>query len=397
MPVVHISLDTFKTLLTLAGRPADDKALASLQRDADEGKTGLLPLDGLTLDIDVKLAGKQTPVHNVVGVVPGAGALASEVILIGGHYDHLGLGNVNPRTGARAIFSGADDNASGSSGVALLAERFGQRLARTRRDLETPVNRRTLIFAAFTGEERGLLGSQYMVQNLRDLGLDAGRITAMINMDMIGRLRNDRVSIGGTGTGDRWTPILDAALAGSGLKAARGESGLAPSDNTSFYRKGIPVLFFFTGLHADYHGPNDTADKINCEGAAKVLNVVDAVVQQLWADPVKLALAKPKNEGAGGLGGIGAPRGGAYLGIAPDPAMAGDGVVIGQVMDGGPASKAGLKEGDRITLLAGQKIASMADLARALGKCKPDESVSLTVDRDGKDQKIDVVLGKRGG
>ena len=305
--------------------------------------------------------------------------------MIGAHYDHLGYRGGG--TGAaREVYCGADDNASGTSAVLLLAERFGK-LARTKDGL--PSDRRSLLLVAFTGEERGLLGSRYLVAHLEQMGLKTGQIAAMLNLDMVGRLRSDRVMVAGVGSGDRWEPLLEAARGDSGLSLLKSASGFGPSDHSSFYRVGIPVLFFDSGMHPDVHTPRNTADKINCQGAVKIANLVDAVARQLWTDPRRISYAAPKPGQDGS-------RSGARLGIMPELAEGdGKGVLVVEVLPDSPAAKAGVRGGDLIVKWEGAAISSLPDLLRALAARKPGDKVRLTVRRGDRPVDLEVTLGGR--
>ena len=227
-------------------------------------------------------------VANVGALVRGAGDLADEVVVVGAHYDHLGYGGAGSMVPDRALHPGADDNASGTAGLVLLARALAERV----RDGTMPA-RRTALFLAFAGEERGLLGSGHFVRHLEDAGLSAGRISAMINMDMIGRLEGRRLYVFGTGSGDRWRRRLYRANHGPRLRLdTAGSAIVGASDRTQFYVHRIPALHFFTGAHADYHRPSDTADKLDADGAAAVLHLIDGLLASLLAEPRRLAFVE---------------------------------------------------------------------------------------------------------
>ena len=390
IPVIQITPAVLKAILTQAGRQADDALLRRMQKDADEGRTGPQTLGDVTISLTVKLEGQNAAIHNVAATLPGAGSLANESVVIGAHYDHLGYsGGGSGGDGEKQIYFGADDNASGTSAVLLLAERFG-RLVRASSGL--PGNRRSLVFVAFTGEERGMLGSKYMVDHLDQMGLKAEQIAAMINLDMVGRMQNDRAMVGGVASGDRWNALLDAALRDSGLSTQRSPSGFGPSDHSSFYRAKIPVLFFAGSFHSDIHSPRDTTDKINCKGAVQIANLVDAVVRQLWTVPVRMAYVAPQ-PGQEQMGGQ--RRSGAYLGILPEP-LADDakGVRVGALLPDGPAAKADLKTGDVIVKWGGVSLSSVNNLLGAIAKQKPGDKVKLTIQRGEQTMELEVTLGK---
>jgi hypothetical protein len=386
IPLLHISPATFKALLGKAGRAADDEALRQLQADADAGKTGPLALDGVKLSMSMQFQNTTAEVHNVAAVLPGAGKLADEYIFVGAHYDHLG------QTGsgdARRIFYGADDNASGTAGVLLLAER----LARHAADGKLPAERRSVFFTTFAAEERGLLGSRHMVKRLDELGVKPEQIVAMLNIDMIGRMRNDSLMVGGVASGDRWDALLDAASKDSPVKTRRSASGYGASDHSSFYSAKVPVLFFGTGIHPELHTPRDTLATINFDGAVRSVNVIDGVLRQLLDARQRIAYVAPK-PGQNPIGGM--MRRGAYLGLTPgDPPGELKGVAIDTLIDDGPAAKAGLKAGDVITKLGDTDIASLADLQALLAKCQGGEKVKVWALRGEEPISAEITLGKR--
>lgn len=347
----------------------------------------------------VKLAGvaeietDARTVHNVAAVLPGSGALADEVVIVGAHYDHVGKGNFGSRAGARGkIHPGADDNASGTSGMMLLAHRYARRAAAG----QLPGNRRTMMFVAFAAEERGLLGSRYFADHLEEVGLDAERVAFMINLDMIGRLTSNKLTIGGRGSGEGLKDWFDALAADTGFEFAYLDSGFGPSDHASFYARKIPVLFFFTGLHVDYHAPGDTVDKVNYDGAVRIIDFVDTAVAQLVGESQRIAYAEPKG-GGGGFGwmlGRGGQSGRPLLGVSFDPGIAG-GVAVQGVAPEGPAESAGLKAGDTITHMAGESVADVQALVTVLNRFKPGQVVRVTVDRANETKEIRVKLGAR--
>jgi len=289
-PVMMIELEQFKRVLRAAGR-ADDAA-AELQRRADRG--------GSVVKLDVRAAGRvdfefeRAPTHNIAGVLTGRGPLADEVVVIGAHYDHLGTGGWGSRVSERTVHPGADDNASGTAAAVMLAERYAEDLAQGGR----AVPRRTLMFALFTGEERGLVGSQYFTRHLGEAGLEANDIAAMINFDMIGRLRHDELRVFGVKTGESWREIIDRAATGTNLKVKATGSGFGASDHASFYEVGVPVVHLFTGLHHDYHRPGDTADKLDPHGAVRVIDFAERMIDQLIGAGVTLTHRPPAEDRA---------------------------------------------------------------------------------------------------
>jgi len=383
VPVVHISRETWRKVLRAAGR---DSAAAerALRESADAGKGKVTPL-GVTLRGQVALRSVRQAVHNVAGVLPGSGALAEQYVVVGAHYDHLGYGHFGSRSRSSkpTIHPGADDNASGTAGVITLAQRLAGPAAPPPAE-GAPVARRSVLFVAFAGEEMGLVGSRHLVGHLSELGIRREQIVAMLNMDMIGRLRNRRLGVWGVDSGDRLREIVAAAAEGSKLTLTLSGPGLGPSDHASFYRAKVPVLCFNTGMHGDLHAPSDTPDKIDAAGAIEVLGLVEGVLAALRAEPEALAYAPPKK---------GARR--AYLGIAFDADFGGPGCRINTVMPDSPASRAGLRGGDVIVKWNGKGVRSPADLMVLIRHCSPDAAVKLSVRRGGKDVEATVKLGGR--
>jgi Zn-dependent M28 family amino/carboxypeptidase len=303
----------------------------------------------------------EVPAYNVVGVIEGSDpALKNEHIVIGAHYDHLGRGgegSLAPRSGE--IHHGADDNASGTAGLIELARIFGA---------QRPKLKRTLVFIAFGGEEEGLLGSNYYV-NHPLVPLD--KTIAMINMDMIGRMKDRKLMIGGVGTATEWRPLL----AQTDFSLTLSDDGFGPSDHSSFYSKQIPVLFFFTGTHVDYHKPSDTFDKINYNDEARILSLVARIVRDLDAADKRLTYTTAKSE---------PPRTGGfrvYLGTIPNYADTTEGLLLDGVRDDSPAAKAGLKAGDRVVKIGSRDIKNVYDYTSALGEMKAGQEYVIEVVR----------------
>lgn len=298
---------------------------------------------------------------NVIGFIDNPG---EEIVIIGAHYDHLGYGGFSSlHRGDSAIHNGADDNASGIAALLALAELFQQK--RTNRDI---------LLIAFSGEEKGLWGSNYFVKNPT---IDLKRVNFMINMDMVGRLDSARgMAINGTGTAPNWPAVLDSANTG-GLKVTMKESGVGPSDHTSFYLQDIPVLHFFTGQHEDYHKPTDDAGLINYKGIRKIVNHIANVVYH--TDPkARLTFQKTKNESASG------PRFTVTLGVVPDYLFDGKGMRIDGVTDDKPAQKAGLQKGDVVVQLGDSTVTDMMSYMRALSAFEAGDQTTVVVDREGE-------------
>jgi aminopeptidase YwaD len=336
----------------------------------------------------VKVNGKGS---NVIGWIEGSDAkLKSEYVIIGAHYDHLGLGGpeslaANPEA---QIHHGADDNASGTAALMELARALSSDRGKVKR---------SIIFMAFAAEEMGLLGSAAYTRNpLVPLASTA----AMLNMDMVGRLRNGSLFVGGVGTSPVWKPLLDKLNAdvrgpqatGRRFQLGIGQDGFGPSDHQSFYVKDIPVLFFFTGSHDDYHKPSDTAEKINSEGTREIAEFVREVALNVAGEAERLAFTKVKsdNSNQGRRGGFRVS-----IGTVPSYAEQSDGLKLDGVRPGSPAEKAGLKAGDVIIKLATFAIKNVYDYTAALGELKPDEQVDVVVRRDGKELSLKLTPEKR--
>lgn len=318
---------------------------------------------------------------NVGALIPGNDEnYTNEYVVIGAHYDHLGWGEQNSlyMGDIPMIHYGADDNASGTTGLLELAEKFMSVKDQLKR---------SVIFTAFSGEELGLLGSAYMVNNFP---VPIEDVITMINMDMIGRLNeNNDLIVYGTGTSSNWKQILDEKNTYE-LNLTFNDEGFGPSDHSSFYGKQIPVLFFFTGTHADYHKPSDTADKINADGQEKILHFVYDVaneVIQFDSKPEYIAVER-KDRGR-----MTSTR--VWVGTIPDFAGEVDGYKLGGVTDGSPADKAGLIAGDIITLFGGKKISNIYDFTYALADFVPGDKVDVIVLRGNEEIKVEIELSSR--
>jgi len=338
--------------------------------------------DALHVTLAVDIESTRATVNNVLAYLPGK---TDEYVILGAHYDHLGRGTFDSLAPSQIgqIHPGADDNASGTAGLLEVA----RILAPLKGQLE-----RGILFASFAGEELGLLGSAAWVQNPTK-PLD--KAVAMLNMDMIGRIKDNQVYIGGVGTGSTLQKILDQAHGDSPLKFEISQSGYTSSDHTSFVSKHIPVLFFFSGLHSDYHKPSDTWDKIAPGPAADLLNVVARVAVELARDPGRPTFQtvvenNPHSGSTGGGGGYGP-----YFGSIPDFGQTENGVKFSDVKPGSPAAKAGLKAGDVLIQFGDKPIKNLYDFTDALRRSKIGDVIPVTVLRDGKELKVDVKLEQR--
>ena len=344
-----------------------------------------------TVTLMTQVERRMAEANNVVAVVPGRHWPDGQVVVVGAHYDHLGLGgegSLDP-DGYGTVHNGADDNASGT---AVLLD-VGRRLV-----AGGPLEH-SVVLAAFTGEERGLWGSARFVEE-PPVPLD--RVVAMINMDMVGRLESGGLTVFGVGTAEEWTSILDRVTADlePPLEYTGAPDGYGPSDHASFYARDIPVLHFFTNTHTEYHRPGDDADRIDGPGLTRISAVVAETVTRL-ADGAPLTLIR----------GAGAPavassspdddpapsRGyGAYLGSIPDMSGAVDsGVRLTGVREGSPAAAAGIQAGDVLVEMAGREITDLYALTYVLRDHQPGDEIEVAYVRDGERRTVRVTLGRR--
>ena len=381
VPFVQVKADLVNEWLAPTG-----KNLRGLMDDIDQGlkpQSLALPAD-LTVEMNVDIDRTVKKVPNVVGYLPGE---TDEYVILGAHYDHLGLGEQFSMSPSQAgqVHPGADDNASGTAGVLELARYFAARAK----------PHRGILFLTFSGEELGLLGSSFYVNNP---WLPMDKAVAMINMDMIGRIRDGKVYVSGMGTGSSLKALLEEERPKYNLKLDFSEQGgYGSSDHTSFTIKQVPILFFFSGLHADYHRPTDTWDKIEAEPAAELLRLVADITTHLQADasrPLFVKLAPPAAPqaapGSGSRSGYGPD-----FGSIPDFSEVPNGFRIADVRPGGPAAKAGVKGGDVMFEFDGKPISSLMDFTYALRSRKPGDEVLVKVRRDGEVKEIKVTLGAR--
>ena len=385
IPFVQIKADQAEKLLAGTG-----KTLAGIVPAIDEDlkpRSFALP-EAVKVKTVTDLRRDTKTVHNVMGLLPGE---TKEYVVIGAHYDHLGLGeqfSMAPSMAGTA-HPGADDNASGTAGVLELARYFAGQ----------PKQKRGILFMTYAGEELGLLGSSHYVNHPSIPIEDA---VAMINMDMIGRIRDGRVFVGGTGTGTSFQALLDEAVKTTPLKLEFSDAtGYGSSDHTSFTTKQVPVLFFFSGLHGDYHKPSDTWDKIQAGPAVQLLQTVAGITTKLTSGErpqyVKVDPPKANPHAAGSGSGSGSAGGGygPYFGSIPDFAEPPSGVRFSDVRAGSPAEKAGLKAGDILVGWDGKPIQNLYDFTYALRGQKVGDVVTVKVLREGKTVEASVTLEQR--
>jgi aminopeptidase YwaD len=385
--------------------------LATLEKTADVRVSNRRSTTGRNLSVIVDVIRRESPSFNLIGILPGSDPkLKDEAIVIGAHYDHLGRGgegSLAPREGD--IHHGADDNASGVAGLLELARLFAT---------QNPKPRRTIVFIAFSGEEEGLIGSNYYVNHPV---IPLANTVAMINMDMIGRLQDRKLIVGGIGTAQDWPSVVESENAHMTASVTNSSSGVigmvatsdvprptsalpsndktvpkapsarpdfeltlnldgyGPSDHSSFYAKQIPVLFFWTGNHEDYHKPSDTADKINYDGEARIISFVAKVVHDIDKSDKRPTYTVAKSESQGR-----AMSFRVYLGTIPNYADTNDGLKLDGVRDDSPAAKAGLRAGDKIVKMAGREVKNVYDYTYALGEMKAGEEYEVELIRNEK-------------
>jgi aminopeptidase YwaD len=329
----------------------------------------------LDVEIEVVMEEKKRWGHNVVGFLDNG---APYTAVIGAHYDHLGFGedgNSLYKGPEKMIHPGADDNASGTAGLMELA-----RLLKKTKGLRT-----NYLFVAFSGEESGLLGSKYFADHSP---VPLAKISYMLNMDMIGRLNDSThvLTIGGYGTSPQWAGLISSTLNKNIFILNVDSSGTGPSDHTSFYLKNIPVLFFFTGIHPDYHKPTDRADKINYAGELQVIRLIYAITQKMdGTNKPPFVKTRDKQFGI-------APAFNVTLGIMPDYSFPGSGIRIDAISEGRPAEKAGLKTGDIIIKLGNYSVVSLQTYMDALSKFNRGDQTTVEFLRDKENMKVSVLF-----
>jgi Zn-dependent M28 family amino/carboxypeptidase len=378
--IVQVKNDAASAWFAAAG-----KSLADVQEqiDASSNPASFAFREKLQVSLSVNIEKTRATVNNVLAYLPGK---TGEYIIIGAHYDHLGYGNVDSLAPSQIgqIHPGADDNASGTAGVLELARLLAPRKGQLQRGI---------LFADFAGEELGLLGSSEWV---KEPTLPLGNAVAMINMDMIGRIKDEKVFVGGTGTGATFKNLLDGEKSKFPFHFEYSASGYAASDHTSFVGKKIPVLFFFSGLHSDYHKPYDTWDKINAPDAAKLLDFIDDVALKIDSADPRVAFVTVKEEQPEGHAASGGGGGyGPYFGSIPDFGQEENGVKFSDVRPGSPAAKAGFKAGDVLVKFGSMPIHNLYDFTDALRRSKVGDLVDVQVLRDGKPVKGSVTLEQR--
>ncbi len=374
---INITRKAADAILKTAGTTV--KALQLEINKTKSPKPVVLPNVSLQLTVSLKEIIENA--RNVVGILEGNDpSLKDQIIIVGAHYDHLGWGgegSLKPDT--VAIHHGADDNASGTSGMLELAQWFASSKAALKR---------TMVFMAFSGEEEGLLGSGYYV-NHPIIPLE--KTVVMLNMDMIGRLKGRRLIVNGVGTSQGFEALVKKLNTDSMFVLSMTKDGFGASDQASFYGKKIPVLFFFTDIHSDYHRPSDTWDKLNYPGMELVVRYAGAIATDLdqTADkPAYIAVEAPKQQSTGRNSRV-------YMGTIPDFGEQVQGMKLSGVREGSPAAKAGLQAGDIIVKFGRVEIKNLYDFTYALGEYKPGDPVEVIIKRGNESKTMHVILEKR--
>ncbi len=394
-----VSIPAISMTGELAQRILDkaDKKLKALQDELDTGQPQMgfaIPNIQIEVTIDIEKVTRQG--RNVLAVLQAAMLFDGPqppALVIGAHIDHLGKGSSSSSLARKdeqdQIHFGADDNASGVAGLLEIAEYFADQVATGKLKLK-----RDVVFAAWSGEELGLLGSKHFVAQL---AAETGRkdniqsaVAAYLNMDMIGRLRG-KLIVQGVGSSSIWPGEIERRNVPVGLSISIQDQAVLPTDTTAFYQKGVPVLHVFTGAHGDYHSPRDTADKVNYAGLTKITRFVSLIARSLstQADMPDYVLMKAKASGPGRA------RGRVYLGTMPDYASEARGALLSSVTKGAPADKAGLRGGDLIVELAGNTIENVQDYSAAIGALKVGQPADIVVLRNEKRVKLTITPGSR--
>ena len=381
IPAVHMDQDTADALLK--NSDTRGRGLERLTGLADAGRiTTIDGRDTTKVELDIEISRPELPAQNVAAVLPGRGELADEWVVIGGHYDHLGHGYVGSRSNSDEIHYGADDNASGVGAVLVLADRLSA--------FKHDGDQRSILFIGFDAEEAGLHGSKWFLDNGP---IDPDSISCMINMDMMGRLRENTVSVSGTGTAEEFDELLPRLTGPTGLVVRASPGGTGPSDHSSFYSSDVPVLFFYSGDHDDYHTPRDHAWLVNPEGTARIIDLAGDIAEELAVAPKPLTFRESTEGGR-------ARRTGAKVRLGIMPSYSSDlptGVLIDGISSGTSASEAGLKKGDIILKWDGDEISGGSALMQKIMSHKPGDTPVLLIKRGQDEMDIPVTLKSSSG
>ncbi|MBK8981755.1 MAG: M20/M25/M40 family metallo-hydrolase [Ignavibacteria bacterium] len=380
IPVINCKREIIENILA-----KDGKDLKKIQDDIDNSKSSnSFVIKNSYASFETNIEPVKAVTDNVIGLIEGNDpVLKNEVIVIGGHKDHLGYGLYGSLYSGndKQIHNGADDNASGIAGVLELAQKFSS----VRKDLK-----RSILFICFGAEEAGLIGSAYFTNSklFEDLN-----VVAMINMDMVGRLSDDKLIIYGTGTSPIWNDMLDKFNSNYNFNLTKTPDGLGPSDHSSFYVKDVPSLHFFTGTHGEYHAPPDDVEKINAEGQLRIMDYIYDIVRDLDVSSSKPEFTKvvvTENNEKRSMGSVKI-----YVGTIPDYSYTGEGMKISGVKQGGPAETGGMQAGDIIVKFGNTEVKNIYDYMFAMGGFKPGDEAEITVLRNNEPVVLKVEVGSR--
>lgn len=380
IPTVSLKRTILETWFAVA-----KKNLKAIQESIKSNKIPVtFDLPETKIELQTEVLKVMAKTANVAGYLPGIDLrLKNEVVILGAHFDHLGYGGEGSgslKPDAHEIHNGADDNASGTAALLELAQKFSKE----------PV-KRTLVFIGFSGEELGTLGSQYYANNPF---FPLTTTVAMLNMDMVGRLKDNVLTVQGTGTSASWKELVRAENSGADTLTIKSfDDGFGPSDHAAFYSKNIPVLFFFTGTHSDYHKPSDDWESLNYAGEERTVRYIFKIANavQRTETPIQFTKSTAPATMSGGDG-----RGFTVtLGVVPDYSSTVEGLRIEGTRSGGPAEKAGLKAGDVITQLAGKKVMNIYDYMGILGELKAGDVIAIEALREGKPLSFSATMQKR--
>ncbi|NUQ63850.1 MAG: M20/M25/M40 family metallo-hydrolase [Pirellulales bacterium] len=383
VPVFHCQRSVIDPLI----RSAAGKGLAQLESEIDGD---LVPrstdLGGWRIRGEVSLKYVGRAIKNVVAVLDGKGPLAEEAIVLGAHYDHLGMGGMGslaPGTGA--VHNGADDNASGTAVLTEVARSLAARPNRPSR---------SIVFVAFSAEESGLIGSEYYVRNPL---VPLKKTVAMINFDMVGRLRQETLTIHGIESAAEFGPLVSSLGGRYGFRVRKSPAMFGPSDHLAFYMANVPVLHFFTGLHKDYHRPSDDYEKLDYDGMRRIAEMSAELVSQLATAKDRPRFASPFEGLVDFIEPI-APESArtrprqAFLGVVRDPNYRGPGFAVRQITKSGPAEKSGLQAGDVVIQLGDTVIRESEDLTPCVRAMRPGQRAPLVIERHGTRFELEVTL-----
>ena len=386
VPVVQVTAELAEAILTAAA--PDQGTLMDWRVRADEGKVRSVALgDASKVEIEARLSTGGTPTQNVGGVLRGKGALADQWVVVGAHFDHVGFGyfGTSPQYTGQ-LHPGADDNASGTSAMLCVAQALAERYA----GKDAPKDARSILFMGFTAEESGLRGSRWYVEHPTVPG---DKISLMINLDMVGRLRSDELLVGGMKSAKDLIDVLRPVFERSGLTIRADPSGRGPSDHASFYGAGVPVTFLHTGNHDIYHTPKDKGYTLNPEGAAKIVALAADMALTVAVREARLEFSQ--DGGRSSDRGYAAVRLGVMPGMNPedrDPKMPAGGVLVDGVSPDTSASDAGLRKGDLLMAWNGEELKDAGAMMSKLRTHKPGDVVKVRIWREGDVSEVDVTL-----